>query len=192
VSEVAGRADFSRVRYAQCWEDADVLLDGLAVRPGDVCLSIASAGDNSLALLTADPARVIAVDLNPSQLHCVALRIAAYRRLAHHELLELIGSRPAPARRRLQHYHRCRRELDDAARRFWDARGQAIAAGVGGYGKFQGRLVKKLAPGEFEERWQQYQAAKQQYDQILEQGDTVNDAIVQLLQEHASELLLEE
>ena len=51
-SEAAANADFSRIRYAQCWEDADVLLDALDVQPGDTCLSIASAGDNSLALLS--------------------------------------------------------------------------------------------------------------------------------------------
>ena len=36
--------------YAQCWEDADVLLDALDIRPGHVCLSIASGGDNALAM----------------------------------------------------------------------------------------------------------------------------------------------
>jgi S-adenosylmethionine-diacylglycerol 3-amino-3-carboxypropyl transferase len=56
-SEVASKADFSGIRYAQCWEDADVLVEGLDVQPGDVCLSIASAGDNSLALLTCQPRR---------------------------------------------------------------------------------------------------------------------------------------
>ena len=45
-SEVAGKADFRGIRYAQCWEDADVLVEGLDVHPGDVCLSIASAGEN--------------------------------------------------------------------------------------------------------------------------------------------------
>ena len=50
-SEVADRTDFSIVRYAQVWEDADVLLEALDVQPGDTCLSIASAGDNTLALL---------------------------------------------------------------------------------------------------------------------------------------------
>ncbi len=146
MSEIAARADFSRIRYAQCWEDADVLLAGLAVRPGDVCLSIASAGDNSLALLTADPARVIAVDLSESQLHCVALRIAAYRCLAHHQMLELIGSRRASARQRLAHYRRCRSALPPAARRFWDERGKAIATGIGGCGKFENyfRLFRRL------------------------------------------------
>ena len=36
-SEAAERADFSEIRYAQVWEDADVLLRGLDVQPGDVC-----------------------------------------------------------------------------------------------------------------------------------------------------------
>ena len=51
-SEVATRAEFSQIRYAQVWEDADILLDGLDIQPGDVCVSIASAGDNALAMLT--------------------------------------------------------------------------------------------------------------------------------------------
>src|SRR5262249_30233930 len=106
TTEVAGKADFSAIRYAQCWEDADILLAGLGVRPGDVCLSIASAGDNALALLTRSPRRVIALDLNPAQLACVALRVAAYRTLAHPELLELIGSVLSPRREAL--YLRCR------------------------------------------------------------------------------------
>ena len=53
-SEAAARADFSRLRYAQCWEDADVLLAGLDVQPSDTCLTVASAGDNTLSLLTRD------------------------------------------------------------------------------------------------------------------------------------------
>jgi S-adenosylmethionine-diacylglycerol 3-amino-3-carboxypropyl transferase len=134
-TEVAARADFSGVRYAQCWEDADVLLRALEVRPGHVCLSIASAGDNALALLSQAPARVIALDLSPAQLACLELRVAAYRELEHPELLELIGSRPS--RRRPLLYQRCRSRLAPAARAFWDGHGDAVAAGIGGAGKFE-------------------------------------------------------
>jgi S-adenosylmethionine-diacylglycerol 3-amino-3-carboxypropyl transferase len=134
-SEVASRADFSAVRYAQCWEDADVLLDALDVGPGCVCLSIASAGDNALALLSRGPARVIALDLNPAQLACLELRVAAYRSLSHPELLELVGS--VPSRRRPALYARCRPPLSPEARAFWDAQPAAVAAGVGGAGKFE-------------------------------------------------------
>ena len=134
-SEAAARADFKEIRYAQVWEDADVLLEGLDVRPGHVCLSIASAGDNALALLTRDPARVIALDLNPAQLACLDLRVAAYRELTYHELLELIGSRASPRRAAL--YARCRSALSADGRRFWDAHGAAIDAGIGSAGKFE-------------------------------------------------------
>ncbi len=44
-------------------------------------------------LLAKDPSRVIALDLNRSQLFCLELRIAAYKSFEHKELLELIGSR---------------------------------------------------------------------------------------------------
>ena len=62
-SEVQAKADFTGVRYSQCWEDADILVEALDVQPGDVCLSIASAGDNAIVLLTRHPSRVIALDL---------------------------------------------------------------------------------------------------------------------------------
>ena len=136
TTEAARAADFSILRYAQCWEDADVLLEALRIEPGDTCLSIASAGDNALAMLTRDPARVIAVDLNPAQLAAVALRLEAYRRLGHGELLELVGS--TPSARRLALYERLRPDLPSAARAFWDARHDLVREhGAGGAGKFE-------------------------------------------------------
>src|SRR5919204_777007 len=108
-SEIAAKADFTGVRYAQCWEDADILVDALEVGPDDVVLSIASAGDNALALLARRPARVVALDLSPAQLACLELRVAAYRELDHAELLELIG--PTPSERRPALYQRCRSRL---------------------------------------------------------------------------------
>ncbi len=134
-SEAADAADFSKIRYAQCWEDADILLEGLAIRPGDTCLSIASAGDNALAMLARGPARVIALDLNPAQIHCLELRVAAYHRLEHPELLELVGSRPSS--RRMTLYQKCRDNLSPGARAFWERNQPAIRAGIGGAGKFE-------------------------------------------------------
>lgn len=133
--DVAERADFTGIRYAQCWEDADVLVEALAPRPGQALVSIASAGDNTLALLTGRPARVVAVDLSPAQLACLELRLAAYRALTHDELLQLVGSRPAADRRAL--YTRCRIQLSVEARTFWDGRGAAIDAGIGSAGRFE-------------------------------------------------------
>lgn len=138
-SQTGVKADFSIIRYAQCWEDADVLLEALDVQPGDRCLSIASAGDNSLALLARSPARVVALDLSPAQLACLELRVAAYRELAHSEMLELLGL--APSQRRLPLYGRCRSLLPSDVRQFWDRRPNAVAAGVGQVGKFERYLA---------------------------------------------------
>jgi S-adenosylmethionine-diacylglycerol 3-amino-3-carboxypropyl transferase len=135
-SEADTHADFrSIIRYAQCWEDADILMAGLDIKPGHVCLSIASAGDNSLSMLAYDPARVVAVDLNPAQLAALELRVAAYRTLEHPELLELIGSRTSSRRASL--YARCRGALSSDARRFWDARSADVERGIGAAGKFE-------------------------------------------------------
>lgn len=134
-SEVATKADFSHIRYAQCWEDADILLAGLDIQPGDRCLSIASAGDNSLAMLLCDPAEVIAIDLSPAQLACLQLRIAAYQQLEHSELLELIGS--FESTRRAELYQQCRPLLTGEVQRFWDAQPKAIHQGIGAAGKFE-------------------------------------------------------
>jgi len=134
-SEIAARTDFSQIRYAQCWEDADVLLEGLDVQPGDTCLSIASAGDNTLALLSKSPARVIALDVSAAQLACLELRVAAYRELTHGEVLELLGS--TLSNRREELYRRCRNRLTPEVRRFWDTRTADIAAGIGAAGKFE-------------------------------------------------------
>ena len=135
ATEASEHADFSAIRYAQVWEDADVLLDALDIRPGDACLSIASAGDNALGMLTRNPGRVIAVDLSPAQLACLRLRVAGYRVLDHQELLQLIGSRPSD--RRWELYQRCRSELDDTTIQFWDARRELIQQGIGTAGKFE-------------------------------------------------------
>lgn len=134
-SEAAARADFSAIRYAQVWEDADVLLAGLDVQPGDVCVSIASAGDNALALLARNPSRVVALDLSAAQLACLELRVAAYRVLDHSALLELIGSRASD--RRAELYAKCQPHLSGPVREFWDARSADIARGIGHAGKFE-------------------------------------------------------
>lgn len=127
------------IAYAQCWEDADVLLAALEPGPGLRCLSIASAGDNTLALLAHAPAEVVAVDLNPAQLACLERRVAGYRALEHGELLELIGSRPSTRRAAL--YRRCRGLLGADARAFWDARPDDVAIGIGAAGRLERYLA---------------------------------------------------
>jgi S-adenosylmethionine-diacylglycerol 3-amino-3-carboxypropyl transferase len=136
AASVRERVAWDRIRYASVWEDADVLCDALGpVAPGGRLLSIASAGDNALALLTLDPAEVVAVDLNPAQLACVELRIAAFRQLDDAALLGFLGVSPDSARPAT--YRRLRGDLTADARAFWDAKPEAVRGGIIHAGRFE-------------------------------------------------------
>jgi S-adenosylmethionine-diacylglycerol 3-amino-3-carboxypropyl transferase len=134
------QAKFDFVRYANCWEDADVLTSALAPSAaGRNLLSIASAGDNVLALLTLAPKRIVAVDLSTPQLACLELRIAAFRELEHEELLAFLGLRCALGR--VATYRCLRGQLSATARGFWDAHESDIENGIVTVGKFERYLA---------------------------------------------------
>lgn len=128
------RASFDRIRYANCWEDADILCEALQPRQGMSMLSIASAGDNALALL-AEGAAVVAADLSPAQLACLELRCAAFRELEYPKLLAFLGVEAAEDRQST--YLRIAPQLSQSARDFWNAHADLIASGVIHGGKFE-------------------------------------------------------
>ncbi len=135
-SEIGARAKFDFLRYASVWEDSDILCD--ALRPsvaGGRILSIASAGDNALALLTLDPAEVVTVDLSEPQLAAVELRVVAFRELDRAALLAFLGITPSNERART--YDAIRGALSERARTFWDLNPDAIALGAAHAGKFE-------------------------------------------------------
>ncbi len=134
-SAVSQPTGFSGIRYAQCWEDADILLEALNIQPGSTCLSIASGGDNTLAMLSKRPRKVVAIDPNPAQLAVLELRVAAFRELRHPEVLALNGSVESHSRGEL--YKRCRKYLSNAARDYWDQRPELIEAGIGSAGRLE-------------------------------------------------------
>ncbi len=127
-------ADFSFVRYANCWEDPQLLIDALKPAPGKRFLSIASAGDNSLSLI-ASGAEVIAVDLNPAQLACAELRKEAIRKLSQSEFLEFAGIRDSATR--LQIYQVIQPALSTPVQGYWDAHPEVLAGGFIHAGKFE-------------------------------------------------------
>jgi S-adenosylmethionine-diacylglycerol 3-amino-3-carboxypropyl transferase len=139
ASEAAQHADFSGIRYAQCWEDADVLLDALAIRPGDRCLSVASGGENSLSLLACEPGAVVAVDISPAQIALVDLKRAAIRTLDHANAIAFVGL--APCADRLRIYRGVRAAMPSHAIEYWDSHLSDVAAG----GCTRGRFERYLA-----------------------------------------------
>ncbi len=136
ATEIAAKADFALIRYAQVWEDADVLIAALGDQRGKRLVSIASAGDNALALLTLDPGEVTALDISPAQIECVRLRLAAYRALDHSEFLELMGAWPSNERWRL--LDRALQNAGPATVAFWSERVRDVERyGAAGVGKFE-------------------------------------------------------
>lgn len=142
-ASIARRARFDQVRYASVWEDGDVLCDALEpVAPGGRLLSIASAGDNVLALLTLDPAEVVAVDLSPGQLACLEARVAAFRTLEDDDLLAFLGV--SEGRDRAALWQRLRGAVSARTAAFWDARPADVANGIVHAGRFE-RYLRTFA-----------------------------------------------
>ena len=138
-SEVAQVADFSRIRYAQGWEDPRCLERALNITADATVLSIAAAGDNSFALLLMGhdgPDRVISVDMNPAQCALVELKRAAIRTLDYDDLLRFLGVTNANGTR-MTHYARLRSALPETARTYWDTQRDVITAGVIHAGKLE-------------------------------------------------------
>src|SRR6476660_5602172 len=71
--------------YNQIWEAPEVDLAALELKPHHRVLTIASGGCNVLNYLAADPARIVAVDLNPHHVALTRLKLTALRHLPDHE-----------------------------------------------------------------------------------------------------------
>ncbi len=137
------------VVFSQTREDTThetQLLDDLSAerrRPLNV-LCIASAGDSALAM-AAHPGtgRVDAVDVNPAQVHLVALKRAAALRLDAGQQLMFLGGLDATGAQRRQMFEEVAPGLDEAALRFWTMHMDSVAAGVLRIGVFE-RLLDEL------------------------------------------------
>jgi len=79
------------VKYSSCWEDAYLLADSLAIDENSDVLSIASAGDNSLYLLSKHPKSMTCIDMNPVQIYLCQLKEAAIKWLNFNDFEALLG-----------------------------------------------------------------------------------------------------
>ena len=130
------------IRYANVWEDAALLLQGLRAGVGARHLSIASAGDNAFMLLTTDPAIVVAVDINAPQLHLCALKREAIRVLDREAFLAFAGFKPSDTR--LAVFEKIAPLLSPAAQQYWRQNTAVLAHGFVHAGKFE-RYFKLFA-----------------------------------------------
>lgn len=135
------------IRYSQCWEDSQLMLAalpaGVDVSAGTV-LSIASAGDNTLSILSLGERveRVLAVDFSFAQLALLELKMGCFRCLHYEDTLLFLGARggaaEAPLRLALFEKLKQARVLSPCCLNYFAQREEVVAAGVIHCGKLEG------------------------------------------------------
>jgi S-adenosylmethionine-diacylglycerol 3-amino-3-carboxypropyl transferase len=113
---------FKRFVYNQIWEDPRVDLEALRLTRSSRLVTIASGGCNVLNYLVADPAAIVAVDLNPAHIALTRLKLVAAQQLPDHEsFFRLFGAAADPANRQT-YFSVLRPHLDAQTRAFWEER----------------------------------------------------------------------
>jgi len=129
---------FSDILYAQCWEDPAIDREAFGIRPDDEIFSITSGGCNVLTFLLDDPAKVVALDINPAQNFLLDLKMAAFRRLQYNNMLQFLGVTASD--QRLNMYKELRPELQKNSRDYWDRQHDKIRKGIIHTGRFEGYM----------------------------------------------------
>jgi len=113
---------FKGLVYPQIWEDPEVDMEALAITADSHVVAIASGGCNILSYLTANPARVTALDLNPTHIALNKLKLAAAARLpSWNEFYRLFGV--ANEQANIAAYDRwLSAQLDEKTRAYWEHR----------------------------------------------------------------------
>ena len=129
------RVDFSLIRYSQCWEDTEVLLESLNIQKNDICFGILSAGDNVFSMLAENPKKVVALDISFPQIALAKLKKEVFNSLSYEEMLEFMGVMKSD--KRIEIYDRIKENLDKEVKEYWDFNKEAIQKGIIHAGKFE-------------------------------------------------------
>ena len=130
--------------FGSSWEDPLADRRALAIRPGETLMTVTSGCCNTFALLLEDPAKVFAVDINPTQSHLFELKSAAIRHLDSDALRAFLGITPSTTRAAT--FQQLSRDLTPAALAYWQTQPKAIEKGVIHSGSFESfvRLFSKV------------------------------------------------
>ncbi len=106
--------------YNQIWEDPDVDMAALRIQPTSRIITIASGGCNVVNYLAANPAKVIAVDLNPNHIALTRLKLAALSHLPTYEdFFQFFGYANTKGNRENYDSFLVER-LDETSRKYWE------------------------------------------------------------------------
>lgn len=113
---------FKGLVYAQIWEDPVVDMEALAIESGNRIATIASGGCNALSYLTADPAEIVAVDLNTAHVALNNLKRVAAQRLPDYESFRRFFAEADSVANIADYRTFIRPYLDETSRRYWEGR----------------------------------------------------------------------
>jgi S-adenosylmethionine-diacylglycerol 3-amino-3-carboxypropyl transferase len=113
---------FKGLVYPQIWEDPEIDMEALGITPESHIVAIASGGCNILSYLTANPARITALDLNPVHVALNQLKLTAAMRLpSWNEFYRFFGA--ASEKANIDAYGRwLAAHLDEKSRQYWEHR----------------------------------------------------------------------
>ncbi len=113
---------FRSMVYPQIWEDPRADMEALEITPQTRIMTIASGGCNVMSYLSANPARIYAIDLNATHIALLKLKIAAAQHLPNHATFyRFFGS--ANDRRNVHLYNDLiAPHLDADTRAYWEGR----------------------------------------------------------------------
>lgn len=137
---------FRGLVYAQIWEDPEVDMEALAITPDCHIVTIASGGCNVLSYLTANPAKITAVDLNTAHIALNKLKRAAAVHLPDHAAFHRFFAQANRPENVAAYKQWLRPHLDDATRRYWEGRDLAGRRRIKG---FAGGFYKRGLLGGF-------------------------------------------
>ncbi|MCX7869966.1 MAG: BtaA family protein [bacterium] len=125
------------IHYSNCWEDTDILITAFDLKDNvqKNYLSIASAGDNTFAILSFNPSLVLAVDFNLAQIALVELKKIVIQKLDYEQALEFLGIKKS--NNRLELFKTLEKYLSYGSYNFFLKNNKIILNGVIHAGKFE-------------------------------------------------------
>jgi S-adenosylmethionine-diacylglycerol 3-amino-3-carboxypropyl transferase len=106
--------------YNQIWEDPVVDLAALDLKPDHRLITIASGGCNVLNYLAANPAQIVAVDLNPNHIALTRLKLAALKSFPNYDMFFRFFGQANDKANRTAYDRYLRKGLDEETREYWE------------------------------------------------------------------------
>ena len=113
---------FKGLVYPQIWEDPEVDMEALAIKPDCHVVAIASGGCNILSYLIADPARITAIDLNRAHIALNRLKLIAARELPNWDAFYRFFGEADEEANVAAYWRFLAPHLDPETRTYWESR----------------------------------------------------------------------